>query len=120
MDFRHQITAPAGLAGIDVDALVLVVGEQPQAGLAAPLATLIADAIGAGDLVAKKGKMLYVHQPAGVAARRLVVAVAGDESPKSFKSALAAGLGALRSSGAKTVAVAAPGTALMAGHAEAA
>jgi leucyl aminopeptidase len=70
--------------------------------------------------VLKKGKVLYLHRPAGVAARRLVLAVAGDGSVKAFKSAVALGLGALKSSGAKTVAIAAPGAAIGAAHAEAA
>jgi leucyl aminopeptidase len=120
MDFKHQIAASAGLAGIDVDALVLVVGDRPDPGLSAPLATLIANAVGEGDLVLKKGKLLYLHQPAGVAPRRIVVSVAGDASAKSFKAAVANGLGALKSSAAKTVGIAAPGIALAAGHAEAA
>ncbi|MEO8311871.1 MAG: leucyl aminopeptidase [Caldimonas sp.] len=120
MDFKHQIAAPAGLADIDVDALVLIVGERPEPALAAPLATLIANAISEGDLALKKGKLLYLHQPAGVAARRVVVSVAGDGSVKAFKAAAAAGYGALKSSGAKNVAIAAPGVALGAGHAEAA
>src|SRR5947209_20526651 len=105
MDFRHQVTANAGLAGLDVDALVLVVGERSDPALAAPLATLIDNAVSAGDLQLKKGKTLYAYQPAGVAARRLAVVVAGDETIKSFKAAVASGLAALKSSGAKTVAI---------------
>jgi leucyl aminopeptidase len=120
MDFEHQITASAGLAGTDVDALVLVLSDRPDPGLAAPLATLVANAVSEGDLVLKKGKLLYLHQPAGVTPRRVVVSVAGDASPKSFKAAVANGLGALKSSGAKTVGIAAPGITLGAGHAEAA
>ena len=120
MDFKHQITASAGLAETDVDALVLVITDRPDPGLAAPLAALIANAVSEGDLLLKKGKLLYLHQPAGVAPRRVVVSVAGDASPKSFKAAVANGLGALKSSAAKTVGIAAPGIALSAGHAEAA
>ena len=120
MDFKHQIAAPAALADSDVDALVVVIGDRQDASLAAPLATLIGNAISAGDLVLKKGKSLYLHQPAGVAARRLAVAVAGDSSAKSFKAAVALGLGLLKSSGAKTVGIAAPAIAIGAGHAEAA
>jgi len=120
MDFKHQITAAAGLAGTDVDALVLVLADRPDPGLAVPLATLIANAVSDGDLALKKGKLLYLYQPAGVAARRVVVTVAGDASTKAFKAAVANGLGALKSSGAKTVGIAAPGIALGAGHAEAA
>jgi leucyl aminopeptidase len=120
MDFGHQITGLAGLADSDVDALVLVIGEQPEAALAAPLATLIAQAVSEGDLQLKKGKVLYLHRPDGVAARRVVLAACGDASLKSFKTAVALGLGALKQGGAKTVAIAAPGTTLGAGHAEAA
>jgi len=119
MDFRHQTAAPAGLADLDVDALVLVVGERPDAALAAPLAALVKKAVSDGDLVLKKGKALYAYQPAGVAARRVVVVVAGDGSAKAFKAAVATGLGALKSSGAKTLGIAAL-AGLTAAHAEAA
>ncbi|MEO7116915.1 MAG: leucyl aminopeptidase [Caldimonas sp.] len=121
MDFRHQIAAPADLAGIEVDALVVVAGDAMDATLAAPLAALIDRAVAEGDLVLKKGKSLYLHRPAGVAAGRVVVTVAADASAKSFKAAVAAGLGALKSSGAKTIGVAAVNGAVLGdAHAEAA
>ena len=121
MDFKHQITTKAGLSGMDVDALVLVVADAVDESIGAPLTTLLGEAVAAGDLVLKKGKLLYLHRPAGVTARRVVVAVAGAEpSLKAFKAAVASGLGALKSSGAKSVAIAAPGIAIDAGHAEAA
>jgi len=119
MDFRHQTAAPAGLADVDVDALVLVIGERADPALAAPLAGLVGKAVSEGDLVLKKGKALYAYRPAGVGARRVAVVVAGDDSAKSFKAALATGLGALKSSGAKTLGIAAAG-AVTAAHAEAA
>jgi len=119
MDFRHQTAAPAGLADVDVDALVLVIGERPDRALAKPLAGLVEKAVSEGDLVLKKGKALYLYQPAGVAARRVVVVVAGDDSARSFKAAVVAGLGALKSSGAKTLGIALPPGAT-AVHAEAA
>jgi leucyl aminopeptidase len=107
MDFRHQITAPSGLADLEVDALVLVVGVKTDPALAAPLRALIDSAVSEGDLTLKKGKLLYLHRPAGVAAKRLVVVVAGDDSAKSFKAAVAAGLGTLKTSGASSVGIAA-------------
>ena len=119
MDFRHQTAAPAGLADVDVNALVLVIGERADPALAAPLAGLVDKAVSEGDLVLKKGKALYAYRPAGVGARRVAVVVAGDDSAKSFKAALATGLGALKSSGAKTLGIAAAG-AVTAAHAEAA
>ena len=85
MDFRHQVAAPSGLAAIDVDALVVVIGERPDPALAAPLAAFVDKAVSDGDLLLKKGKALYAYQPAGVAARRVAVVVAGDDTPKAFK-----------------------------------
>jgi leucyl aminopeptidase len=119
MDFRYQTAAPAGLADVDVDALVLVIGERPDRALAKPLAGLVDKAIADGDLELKKGKALYAYQPAGDASRRVAVVVAGDDSAKSFKAAVVAGLGALKSSGAKTLGIALPAGAT-AVHAEAA
>jgi leucyl aminopeptidase len=118
MDFRHQIAALSGLADLAVDALVLVVGVKADAALAAPLRALIDSAVSDGDLALKKGKHLYLHRPAGVAAKRLVVAVAGDDSAKTFKAAVTLGLGALKGSGASTIGVAAA-TARGLGEAEA-
>jgi leucyl aminopeptidase len=121
MDFRHQIAAPSGLADLEVDALVLVVGDRTNPALSPALATLIAGAVGAGDLVLKKGKSLYLYQPPGVVAKRVAIAAVGDDSVKSFKAAVALGLGVLKASGAKTIGIAsATGRGLGEAHAEAA
>jgi leucyl aminopeptidase len=106
MDVRHQIAASANLAGVDVDALVLVVGATVDPALAPPLASLISGAVEEGDLALKKGRTLFLYRPQGVVARRVVVAVAADASAKAFKSALASGLEMLKSSGAKTLGIA--------------
>ena len=120
MDFRHQIAAPASLADIEVDALVLVIGTTADPALAAPLARLVAEAVDDGDLMLKKGKSLYVYKPAGIAARRVAVAVAADATAKAFKAAVASALGSLKSSGAKTIGVALANAAVIgAEHAEA-
>jgi leucyl aminopeptidase len=121
MDFRHQIAAPDALAGLTCDALLLVVtGATVDAALAAPLATALRDAVAQGDLVLKAGKSLYLHRPAGVKAARLVFAVAGAATPKAFKAAVAQGLGAIKGSGAKHLAVAFAGAGeWLADHAEA-
>ena len=122
MDFGHRIAAPQGLAKVEVDGLILVVsGDAIDPALGAPLADLLRDAVAQGDLVLKKGKTLYLHRPAGVAARRVVVAVAADSSAKAFKAAAAHAFGTLKSSGAKSLALGwAGGGALGEGHAEAA
>ena len=120
MDFRHQIAAPASLAGIDVDALVLVTGSVVDPALAPALASLIGEAVAEGELVLKKGKSLYAYRPAGIAARRVCVVVAADDSAKAFKAAVAGAFTALKSSGAKSVGVAlAHAGVLSAAHAEA-
>ena len=120
MDFRHQTVAPAGFAALACDALVLVLhGESLDASLPEPLAGAVRDALAQGDLAMKSGKTLYLHRPGGVHAARVVVTVAGSTSAKAFKAALAHALGALKSSGAKQIAVAAVGAALTDAHAEA-
>ena len=106
MDFRHQVAGLGGLAELAVDALVVVVGEVVSPALPAAFSTFVAEAVADGDLTLKKGKSLYLHRPAGMAAHRVVVAVAGDASAKSFKAAVAASLGHLKSTGAKSIAIA--------------
>jgi leucyl aminopeptidase len=122
MDFGHRIVTAQGLATLEVDGLVLVVaGESIDTSTGAPFADLLADAVTHGDLALKKGKTLYLHRPAGIAAKRVVVSVAGDSSAKSFKAAAAHGLAALKTSGAKSVALGWAGTGTLSdGHAEAA
>ena len=122
MDFGHRIATAQSLSRLEVDGLVLVVaGESVDDALGAPLSELLADAVTQGDLALKKGKTLYLHRPAGVAAKRVVVSVAGDASAKSFKAATAHAFAALKGSGAKSVALGWAGAgALSEAHAEAA
>ena len=122
MDFGHRIATAQSLSRLEVDGLVLVVaGKSVDGALGAPLSELLADAVTQGDLALKKGKTLYLHRPAGIAAKRVVVSVAGDASAKSFKSAAAHAFAALKGSGAKSVALGWAGAgALSEAHAEAA
>ena len=125
MDFRHQISSTHDLASTSCDALLVVVTSaavDPE--FSAPLAAALADALAQGDLILKAGKSLYVHRPAGVKASRLVFTVAGADTVKAFKAAVAVGINQLKSSGAKHVAIANMSTfaadrALTDGHAEA-
>ena len=81
MDFAHRVTAPASLASVEVDGLILIVaGDTVEPSIGAPIAALIGDAVAHGDLALKKGKALYVHRPAGIGAGRVAVAVAADTS----------------------------------------
>jgi leucyl aminopeptidase len=107
MDFRSQVIPASGIAGIAADALLVVLaGTSIPEGLDAPLAALLSDAVKQGDLELKAARALYLHRPAGVKAARVVFAVAADATPKAFKAAAAAGLGALKQLGAKHLAVA--------------
>ena len=121
MDFRHQISPTSDLASTACDALLVVVTSAAvDAEFSAPLAAALADALALGDLSLKAGKSLYVHRPAGVKATRLVFAVAGADTVKAFKAAVAVGINQLKSSGAKHVAITfAQASALTDTHAEA-
>ena len=121
MDFRHQVAAPEGFAGVACDALVVVVhGPTPDVVLDAALGAALRDALEQADLVLKAGKTLYLHRPVGVRAPRVVFAVAGAATAKALKSAVSGALALLKRGGAKHLAVGSVGFgALGAGHAEA-
>ncbi|MEY2592521.1 MAG: hypothetical protein RI972_210 [Pseudomonadota bacterium] len=121
MDFKSVALGATGLAALSADALLVVVaGTTVPSDLDAALAPVLRDAIKGGDLELKAGRTLYVHRPAGLKTQRLLLAVAADDSAKSFKAALAAGLGALKGLGVSHLAVAQVGTARMTeSHAEA-
>ena len=107
MDFKTQVIGSTGLSGVNADALLLVVcGIVVPDGLDAALATLLKAAVSAGDMALKAGQTLYVHQPVGVKAARLVFAAAADGSAKSFRKAVAAGLGLIKAGGTRQLAVA--------------
>ncbi|MFM7971287.1 MAG: leucyl aminopeptidase, partial [Betaproteobacteria bacterium] len=121
MDFKSVALGPSGLSALSADALLVVVaGTAMPADVEAPVAALLRDAVKGGDLELKAGRTLYVHRPAGLKAQRLVLAVAADDSAKSFKAAVAAGLSAVKGLGVAHLAVAQVGTArITEAHAEA-
>ncbi len=106
MDFQTQVMAPGATAKLAADALLLViVGGVLPAGLDAPLADSVADAIKQGDLALKPGKAAYLRQVPGVKAPRVAVAVAKDGGARAVKAAAAAGIGLLKHLGVKHLAV---------------
>jgi leucyl aminopeptidase len=121
MDFKSVALGTGGLAAVSADALLVVVaGTAMPTDVEAPVASLLRDAVKNGDLELKAGRTLYVHRPSGLKAQRLVLAVAADDSAKSFRSAAAAGVAALKGLGVAHVAVAQAGSSrLTEGHAEA-
>lgn len=120
MDFCFSATTTDRLSKTAADALVVVLsGELAAQRLDAPLATLLREAIEAGDLALKAGRSLYVHRPQDVKAKRLVFAVAADGSAKAFKAAVLAALAPLKAGKCKQLAVVHAGTVLGGEHAEA-
>src|SRR5689334_12076006 len=119
MDFRHQVAGRDAHAGLQVDALLVVlVGDALDPALDPAVARVVQDAVDQGDLALKKGKALYVHRPSGLKVARLAVAVAADGSPKAVKAAAAQALGLLKHGGARAIGVAVSGAPLEAAHAE--
>src|SRR5207253_781455 len=77
------------------DALVLVVPEGYKPGRD-PLSRLAAEALKRGDLEAKPGKTLQAYKPAGISAPRVILAGAGDGSPRRVHTAICAAVNSLR------------------------
>ncbi|NBQ91831.1 MAG: leucyl aminopeptidase [Betaproteobacteria bacterium] len=121
MDFKSVALGAGGLAALSADALLLVVaGTSIPNDVDAVVAPVLRDAVKSGDLELKAGRTLYVHRPSGLKVQRLVLAVAADDSAKSFKTAAAAGLAALKGLGVVHLAVAQVGSSrLTESHAEA-
>ena len=125
MDLRTQNLPAVGLAGVAADALIVVLDLAAAArkDLDAALAPLLADALAQGDFEFKPARLLYLHRPAGLKVPRLVLVAAADASPRAFATALAAALGALKSTGVRRLAVACVGATAAArlgeAHAEA-
>ncbi len=121
MDFKTLATPTGGLAAVNADALLVVLGcAAPPAGLDAPLADALGAAVKAGDFACKAGSVLYLHGLSGMKAPRVVLACAGDASVKGLRKAVAAALTTLKSGGSQHLAVALVGAeAVGAEHASA-
>ncbi|MBA3771567.1 MAG: leucyl aminopeptidase [Ramlibacter sp.] len=107
MDFDLKTLDLAGAAAEKCDALVLLVGESFRPGKD-PLSRLAADALKAGDLEPKAGKLLQAYRSAGIAAPRLILAGAGDGSAKKVHAAVHAAVAGLRASRARRLVICLP------------
>ncbi len=107
MDFELKTLNVAGVATERCDALILLVPENFKPGKDA-LSRLAGDALKAGDLEPKAGKMLQAYRSAGITAPRVVLAGAGDGSGKRVHAAVQAAVGTLRTSGIKRLAICLP------------
>lgn len=110
MDFELKTLGLAAAATEKCDALVMLVGENFKAGKDT-LSSLAAEALKARHLEPKAGKLLQAYRSAGVAAPRVVLAGCGDGSAKKVHAAVAAAVGALRTSGAKRLVICLPADA---------
>ncbi len=104
MDFKTTTAGSATTATADA-LLVIVASAEAAAALDSPLADEFARALREGDLETKPGQVLYAHRLAGVKAARVAFVFAGAATVRAFRRALAAGLGALKGGGARTLAV---------------
>ena len=104
MDFELKNFDLAGAASQACDALIVVVLDpfKPQKGI---LAELVAQAIKAGDLQTKPGKLLQAYRPAGFACTRLLLACAGDGSARHVRQAVGAAASAIKTPAVKRVAI---------------
>jgi leucyl aminopeptidase len=107
MDFKIQTAELDALAGVGADALVVVLGgEALPKGLDAVVAKHVQAAIKLGDFALKAGQALTLTQAEGVKAPRLVLVASGKTTLAAARSALAGGLGQIKSRGAVSAAVA--------------
>jgi leucyl aminopeptidase len=91
-----------------LDALIVLVADglaTNASGAGSALAKLIAQARSAGDFETGVGKSLVAYRVEGVKASRVILVGAGDASPTSVRRAVAAGMGLLKTSKTKKVAV---------------
>ncbi len=120
MDFKTLVKPAAGLHDIAADALLVVVGSEAAAkALGGAVGEALRAALRSEDFALKPARCVYLHQVAGVKAARLTFVATGQGTAKAFKAAVAAGLGALKSGGARHVCVAQAGDELDAAQAEA-
>ena len=104
MNFDLKPLSLVAIAGEKCDALVVLVTEGFKPGKD-DLSMLIAQALKAGDLEIKPGKLLSLYRPVQANAPRVVLVGAGDGKAKQVRTAVVAGVAAVKSSGMKKLVV---------------
>ena len=104
MNFELKSMDLAGAASEKSDALLVLVNTAFKPGRGA-LAELIAQAVKAGDLDTKAGKLLHVYRPAGVASPRVVLAGIGEGTARQVRQSISAAVAAIKGVGTKRVTV---------------
>jgi leucyl aminopeptidase len=110
MDFKTLALGAGGLSGVLADALlVLVCGKPAGADLQAALGPALAGALTAaekqGDFAFKPAQVLYAHRVDGVKPPRVVFVACADATVKAWRKGVVAGVSALKSTGAKSLAL---------------
>ncbi len=110
MNFELKTLSLAAACRHKCDLLVVLIAEgfvaEPD-----ELSSLAVRALKERDLEAKPGKLLQLYAPAGVAARRVVLAGCGDGSAKAVRQAVLALAPALKAPGVRRVALLLPAQA---------
>jgi leucyl aminopeptidase len=96
MNFELKSLDLSLAATLPCDALVVLVTSGFKPGKH-PLSALVGQALKAGDLETKAGKLLAVYRPAQARCGRAVLAGAGEGTAKQVRQAVTAAIGALRS-----------------------
>ena len=86
MNFELKTCDLAGAAAFKSDAVLLLVTDAFKPAKDA-LSQIVAQAIAAGDLETKTGKLLQLYKPADIAAPRVVLVGAGDGSARQLRAA---------------------------------
>jgi leucyl aminopeptidase len=107
MDFELKTLTRARLCAEKCDALVVLVAQEAQgnAALDDPVSKFVGMALKEGDFEAKAGKLLSGYRMPGVAARRVVLAGAGDGSAKGVRTAVLSAVGALKNGNLKRIVI---------------
>jgi leucyl aminopeptidase len=114
MDFKTMVAGANGLDGVATDALLVVLVGKPQFSargaqpglLGARLSAVLVAAEKSGDFSHKPAQVLYAHRVDGVKAARVAFVACADASVKAWRKAVVAGVSAIKSGGARTLAVA--------------
>jgi leucyl aminopeptidase len=104
MNFELKSLTLSSAAQLSCDALIVVVFE-PFVPAADALSSLIGEAIKSGDWQAKPGKLLQLYRSSAVKAPRLLLAGAGDSSPKNVSKAVHAAVAAIKGVAIKRIVV---------------
>jgi len=106
MNFELKSLNVSSVAGEKSDALVVLVNTafKPGAGRG-PLAELINQALKAGDLDTKAGKLLQVYRPAGISSPRVVLAGIGEGTARQIRQAVMAATAAVKTVSTKRLVV---------------